>query len=289
MPSVIQANGGGDGRVNSIGIQGRVGGRNAPTVYNAAFQRLLFWDGRVASLEDQAKGPLVNQKEMGMSSLESVVRKLRGIPEYEPLFKNAFPEKPSITIDNLVKAIASYERTLITPNSSYDRFVQGDEQALSEQQIRGMALFEEFGCVECHSGANFSGASLLEDAAPMRLFPAVANTDYELYFGLSEDLGAAVNSTAKRGVWRIPSLRNVSLTAPYFHNGSVESLEQAVKVMARVQLNRKVQDPLELRHAIRWKSETKQLSIRTVPAITDQEVADIVAFLKSLEGVFSVQ
>ncbi|MEW8152951.1 MAG: cytochrome-c peroxidase, partial [Candidatus Thiodiazotropha endolucinida] len=163
--------GGGDGRTASIGIDGKQGTRNAPTVFNAAFQKVLFWDGRASSLEDQAKGPLINPIEMGMPSLDHVVKTVRNIPEYQALFNITFPTRPSITIDTIAMAIASYERTLITPDSPYDRFIRGDSSALTEKQIRGMALFESTGCILCHSGPNFSAASLFSDDTPYRIFP----------------------------------------------------------------------------------------------------------------------
>lgn len=277
--------GGSDGLPHSIGFHGQEGTRNAPTVLNAAFQGMLFWDGRARSLEDQAKGPLINPIEMGMPSFEAVQERLRDIPEYRQAFSNLFPESPSITIDNLAKAIAAYERTLITPNSPYDRFVKGDSSALSASQLRGMALFELTGCVLCHSGFNFSGASLDEGNLGYRIFPAVPDTLYELQYQLAKDLGAAKHwPNSDRGVWRIPSLRNVSRTAPYFHNGSVDSLEEAVRIMARVQLNIKLSNQLTDDQKIDWSDKNKQLSISNHQALSDNEIHDIVAFLKALDG-----
>ena len=277
--------GGADGLTVSKGIDNQLGTRNAPTVLNAAFQRVLFWDGRAASLEEQAKGPLVNPVEMGMPSLEHVVQKVQALPEYPALFAKAFNTTQAINIDNIVKAIASYERTLITPNSAYDRFVKGEVGALSEQQIRGMVLFDSTGCVQCHGGPNFSQASLFENEAPHRLFPAVPNTEFETQYALNEDLGVASHITdAKRGVWRIPSLRNVSRTAPYFHNGSVTSLKEAVQIMARVQLNKQLTNKAQADKTIHWLDNNQQFSVSANQALSDAEIDDIVAFLEALDG-----
>ncbi|MEW7973208.1 MAG: cytochrome c peroxidase [Candidatus Thiodiazotropha endolucinida] len=277
--------GGGDGRTASIGIDGKQGTRNAPTVFNAAFQKVLFWDGRASSLEDQAKGPLINPIEMGMPSLDHVVKTVRNIPEYQALFNITFPTRPSITIDTIAMAIASYERTLITPDSPYDRFIRGDSSALTEKQIRGMALFESTGCILCHSGPNFSAASLFSDDTPYRIFPSIPNTVYEKRHRLSDDLGAAPKDNGSdRGVWRIPSLRNVTRTGPYFHNGSVSSLEEAVRIMAHVQLNKAISNRDTDDRSIQWLNNNKRLRVENHQALSDTEVEEIVAFLESLEG-----
>ncbi|MCU7944532.1 MAG: c-type cytochrome [Candidatus Thiodiazotropha sp. (ex Cardiolucina cf. quadrata)] len=277
--------GGGDGLTASIGIDGKQGTRNAPTVFNAAFQKVLFWDGRASSLEDQAKGPLINPIEMGMPSLDHVVNTVRNIPEYQALFNSTFPTRPSITIDTIAMAIASYERTLITPDSPYDRFIRGDSSALTEKQIRGMALFESTGCILCHSGPNFSAASLFSDDTPYRIFPSIPNTVYEKRHRLNDDLGAAPKDNGSdRGVWRIPSLRNVTRTGPYFHNGSVSSLEEAVRIMAHVQLNKAISNRDTDDRSIQWLNSNKRLRVESHQALSDTEVEEIVAFLESLEG-----
>ncbi|MES9840377.1 MAG: cytochrome c peroxidase [Candidatus Thiodiazotropha endolucinida] len=277
--------GGGDGLTASIGIDGKQGTRNAPTVFNAAFQKVLFWDGRASSLEDQAKGPLINPIEMGMPSLDHVVNTVRNIPEYQALFSSTFPTRPSITIDTIAMAIASYERTLITPDSPYDRFIRGDSSALTDKQIRGMALFESTGCILCHSGPNFSAASLFSDDTPYRIFPSIPNTVYEKRHRLNDDLGAAPKDNGSdRGVWRIPSLRNVTRTGPYFHNGSVSSLEEAVRIMAHVQLNKAISNRDTDDRSIQWLNSNKRLRVESHQALSDTEVEEIVAFLESLEG-----
>ncbi len=281
---ISEEKGGGDGLPHSIGIHEQKGNRNAPTVLNAAFQRVLFWDGRAHSLEEQAKGPLINPIEMGMPSLEAVQARVRNISEYIQIFPQVFSEKPAITIDNIAKAIAAYERTLITPNSPYDHFVQGDANALSDSQLRGMALFESTGCILCHSGPNFSGASIYSNGAMYRMFPTMPDTEYESQYHLSEDLGINSFNKVDRGVWRIPSLRNVSRTAPYFHNGSVDSLEEAVRIMARVQLNKKLSNKTADDKVIHWSGKEQQLFELSNQALSDDEIKDIVAFLGALDG-----
>lgn len=278
--------GGGDGLPASVGINNQQGTRNAPTVLNAAFQKVLFWDGRAASLEDQAKGPLINPIEMGMPSLQHVEQTVRKIPEYNALFTRAFPDHPSITIDNIAKAIACYERTLITPDTPYDRFVRGDTGALTEKQIRGMALFESTGCTLCHSGPNFSAASLFSEDIPYRIFPSIPNSEYEKRHRLTDDLGAIPRGQGiERGVWRVPTLRNITRTGPYFHNGSVSSLEEAVRIMARVQLNKVISNSTIDDQSIQWSNGKQRLRVATHQALSDTEVEEIVAFLKALEGV----
>lgn len=257
--------GGDDSRPNSVGISDARGGRSAPSVWNAALLSVQFWDGRAASLEEQAVGPVLNPIEMAMPSEEEVLKRLGELPQYVKLFKEAFPEaeKP-LSMSNLAKAIAAYERTLITPNSAYDQYVKGDEKALTEQQVRGMESFANLGCTACHSGPNFSGPQLPVGQGFFMKFPTFAGSEYETKYNLTEDTGRA-SVTGKDGdknMWRVPTLRNVALTAPYFHNGQVPNLDEAVRVMAKTQLN-------------------KELS--------EEQVADLVAFLNSLTGEFPEQ
>lgn len=277
---------GADGRQVAFGINQKKGTRNSPSVINAAFQRKLFWDGRASTLEEQAKGPLINPLEMAMPSLQAVEDKLRKILEYSTLFNQAFPESPAITIENIVKAIASFERTLITPNSPYDKFVKGDISALTNSQIRGMALFEKNGCVICHSGPNFSGASVFDSNGAFRLFPSVKNQPVEDRYKLNIDGGVITNNlnVNRKGIWRIPSLRNVSRTSPYFHNGSVKTLTEAVRVMAKLQLNKKISNDEKDDIKIFWNTELKQFIVTNNHALSEWEIQDIVAFLHSLEG-----
>ncbi|NJA06379.1 cytochrome-c peroxidase [Methylococcaceae bacterium WWC4] len=249
--------GGEDNRPNSMGVNGQTGGRSAPTVWNAAFNAVQFWDGRAASLEEQAAGPVTNPIEMGMKSWDDVVARLKTIEGYQDAFEKAFG-KDSISKDNATKAIAAYERTLITPNSAYDKYVEGNTNAMTEQQVRGMKKAVEIGCTSCHSGPAFNGAGMFQK------FPVNSNGYFEAQYHFQKDLGRAevTKSDADKHFWKVPTLRNVALTAPYFHNGSVKTLDRAVWLMAKLQLN-------------------KELS--------DAEVADIVAFLNALSGEFPTQ
>ena len=253
--------GGDDHRPTSIGVHGIKGGRNAPTVFNAAFLTAQFWDGRAATLEAQAKGPIVNPVEMGMKDLTSAIDRIRAIPGYAPYFQAAFGAGDTVTIDNAAKAIAAYERTQITPGSPYDRYVKGDKSALTQQQQRGMTAFVETGCQACHSGPAFAGPPLPLGTPFLQKFPTSTDNAYVAKYDLLADKGR-FNSTkdpADEHMWRVPQLRNLPYTAPYLHNGSVKTLPEVVRLMAKVQLGRDV---------------------------TDAQAADIAAFLASLTGEF---
>lgn len=279
----IETGAGDDGQAVSTGIEQLRGERNAPTVWNAAFQRVLFWDGRAGSLEAQAKGPLVNPLEMGMPSLREVERRVAENPDYRARFDQAFGRAAPITIDRVAQAIAAYERTLITPDTPYDRFVRGDANALNPAQLRGMALFESVGCVRCHRGPNFSAASVFESGSPLRLFPSRVTAEVEQY-GLDQDSGLATSGEIP-GVWRVPSLRNVALTAPYFHNGAVTDLAEAVRIMASVQLGRPTGRNGEVGESrVAWSPEERTLNQWESRPLADQQVTDIVAFLHALSS-----
>ena len=257
--------GGDDHRPTSIGVHGQVGGRNAPTVWNSAFLSAQFWDGRAPSLEEQAKGPPTNPIEMGMANLDATIARIQAIPGYKPYFAAAFGQGDTVTMDNAAKAIAAYERTLITPDSAYDRYVKGDKKAMTEQQVRGMDTFAKTGCTACHSGPTFNGSANLPMGQGFFMkFPIFPGSVYETQYKLTEDLGrhTVTQQDADKHLWRVPTLRNLTYTAPYFHNGLVTSLDDAVRVMGKVQLN-------------------KDLS--------DNEIQDIVAFLKALDGPFPQQ
>lgn len=271
----VEGGSGADAGPTSVGIDAQRGTRNAPTVWNAAFQSVLFWDGRAASLEAQAKGPLVNPLEMGMPSLAQVEARVVAEPAYREAFARVFGEGLPITIDRIAQAIAAYERTLITNDSPYDRFVRGDLDALTPAQLRGMALFQRLGCVQCHFGPNFSGASLFDDRAPLRIFP-IHPTPYEQRYGLTRDSGAAP-AGSDRGSWRVPSLRNVALTGPWFHNGSVKELSEAVRIMSSVQLG------YTGRYLV-WSDGARQLTELTRARLDEGSVRDIVAFLQALSS-----
>jgi len=249
--------GGEDNRPNSVGVGGQTGGRSAPTVWNAAFNKVQFWDGRAASLEEQAAGPVTNPIEMGMKSWDDVVARLKSIEGYQVAFEKAFG-KNAISKENATKAIAAYERTLITPNSPYDKYVAGNKSALTASQIRGLEKVENLGCTGCHSGPAFNGPGVFQK------FPVFASGYFDAQYHFTKDLGLAevTKKEADRHFWKVPTLRNVALTAPYFHNGSVKTLDEAVKLMAKLQIG------LDL---------------------SDADTADIVAFLNALTGDFPAQ
>ena len=249
--------GGEDNRSVAMGVNGQTGGRSAPTVWNSAFNKVQFWDGRAASLEDQAAGPVTNPIEMGMKSWDQVVVRLKKIDGYQQAFVKAFGPD-SISKDNATKAIAAYERTLITPNSAYDKYVNGNKNALTDQQVSGMNKFADLGCANCHSGPAFNGPG------SFMKFPINKNSYFEAQYHFKRDKGLAevTGNKADEHLWKVPTLRNIALTAPYFHNGSVKTLDKAVKVMAKLQLD-------------------KELS--------KEELADILAFLDALTGEFPRQ
>jgi cytochrome c peroxidase len=252
--------GGDDSRSVSMGVHGKTGGRNAPTVWNSAFHSVQFWDGRAPLLEDQAKGPVANPVEMGMKDVDTAMERVRKITGYKVYFEKAFG-KDSMTVDNAAKAVAAFERTLITPNSAYDKYVKGDKQAMTEQQVRGMDKFALTGCTGCHSGAAFNGPQMKLGEGFFTKFPTFDDSEYVTRYKLADDKGRqeVTGNSADANMFRTPTLRNITDTAPYFHNGSVNDLAEAVRVMAKTQLNRD---------------------------LPDADVEDIVAFLGSLTGEY---
>ncbi|SFK71369.1 cytochrome-c peroxidase [Methylocapsa palsarum] len=225
--------GGADAEPTSIGHNWQRGGRNSPTVFNAAFNVAQFWDGRAKDLEEQAGGPMINPVEM--ASLESQVgEQLKGIPGYKAAFSDAFPgEADPVTKSNAQKAIAVFEATLITPDAPFDRFLNGDANALSASQKEGLALFMEKGCSDCHNGINIGGGRYAQFGAAIK--PGVE------YLPQSDKGRFAVTKDASdENVYKVPTLRNITLTAPYFHTGKVWDLRQAVQLMAASQLGEQI-------------------------------------------------
>lgn len=223
--------GGVDNEPTSPGAFGKRGGRNSPTTLNAGFHFAQFWDGRAADLAAQAKGPVLNPIEMAMASEAEVVQKLGGIPEYAKGFAAAFPgEKSPLTYDNIAKAIAAFERTLVTKDR-FDDFLKGDNTALTAQELEGFTKFVSTGCTACHNGP-LLGANSYQKMGMVNPYP---NT---------EDIGreAVTKDPLDKFKFKVPSLRNVALTAPYFHDGKAASLEDAVRQMAWLQLGRKAED-----------------------------------------------
>jgi cytochrome c peroxidase len=208
----------------SVGVYGHLGRRNAPTVYNAAGHFRLFWDGRAATLAEQAGGPISDPDEMGMSPARAV-RVLNAIPGYRTAFAEAFPnQRDAITIEHATGAIAEFERGLVTP-ARWDRYIDGDTHALTVPEKEGAKLFANLGCMVCHTGA-YVGGTMFEKLGVFVPWPN--QTDH----GRRE----VTHNPADDMVFKVPSLRNVARTAPYFHDGSAATLDTAVRMMAHHQL-----------------------------------------------------
>jgi len=218
-----------DNLPTSPGAEGQTGTRNSPTVLNAGWQFRQFWDGRAENLTEQAKGPILNPVEMAMPSEEAVVQKVAAIEEYPPLFAVAFPDaEPALTYHNLAEAIASFERTLRS-ESRFDDFLRGDTSVLSEQELKGLDTFFKLSCNKCHDGA-LLGGGLFERLEQFGSYPNQSDP------GRFEVTG----DEADRMVFKVPSLRNVTLTAPYFHDGQVSTLEESVRLMGSLVLGREI-------------------------------------------------
>ena len=257
---------GSDGLPLSFGVLGRVDiPRHAPSVFNAAFNTVQFWDGRADSLEAQAKGPILNHVEMGMPNAADLVKRLQKIPGYRDEFRKVFGDKDPITFDHVVQAIATYERTLVTPDSPYDRYVKGDKAALSSSAIEGMKTIRSFGCESCHAGPMFDNPGTPMGTGWFQKFPVQPHNPvcakYVQKYHLMDDPGRfdVTHKAVDMHVFKVPSWRNVALEAPYFQNGSVRTLQTAVRVMAACQLGL---------------------------TVTNKQVSDIVSFLDSLTGKF---
>ncbi|HEX2880125.1 MAG TPA: cytochrome c peroxidase [Polyangiaceae bacterium] len=214
-----------DGQSFSIGHDGQSGKRNAPTVYNAAGHGLQFWDGRAATVEQQAKFPVLDALEMAMPSEDRILEVLRSMPEYVSAFKAAFPDQAEpISIDNFGAAIGAFERGLVTP-SRWDKFRSGDNSALSPAELFGFQTFTQVGCPECHSGT-LVGGSILETLGRSRPWPNQEDTGRE----------QATRDKSQRMRFKTASLRNIEKTGPYFHDASSTTLDDAVRRMAKHQL-----------------------------------------------------
>ena len=214
----------------SIGIGGVRGLINVPTVFNSGFNFVQFWDGRAATLEEQIDGPVNSPIEMG-SSWPEVVGKLRGEPSYVAAFKDIYGN--GINRQNVVDAIATFERSLFTPNSRFDRFLLGETDQLDEHERNGYELFKSYGCISCHQGVNIGGNMFQTFGVFGNYFSDrgdVTEVDYGRFNITGDDLD--------RYVFKVPSLRNVELTAPYFYDGSAATLADAIDVMAKYQLGR---------------------------------------------------
>lgn len=235
-----------DGEPTSPGHEGARGTRNSPTVYNAAAHAMQFWDGRAKDVEEQAKGPVLNPIEMGMPGEDAVVDVLKSIPGYETQFAAVFPGADApITYDNMAIAIGAFERGLVTPDR-FDAYLAGDAEALTATEQRGLRTFIDTGCTTCHSGA-YLGGDAFQKLGMITPWP---NQNDQGRF-------EATKVDADKMMFKVPSLRNIAETGPYFHDGSVADLAEAVRMMAKHQLGK---------------------------TLTDAETASILAFLKALTG-----
>jgi len=243
-----------DPRQTSIGVGGGIGGRQAPTVYNTGFIPFQFWDGRAGSLEEQALGPIANPVEMA-EVLEHVVKKLAKIKGYQQQFRAVFGT--DVNLQGIAEAIAAYERTVVSTNSAFDKYVLGDAKAMDESAVRGMALFKgKARCILCHNGPNFTDNQFhnlgVPQAGPMK-----------------EDFGrfSVTRQEQDKGAFKTPTLRSITETAPYMHDGVFKTLEEVVDFLDQGGGSNPHLDPM-----------VKPLGL------TKEDKADLVAFLKALTG-----
>lgn len=237
--------GGTDNLKTSIGHKWQQGPINAPTVLNSSLNLAQFWDGRAADLKEQAGGPIANPGEMAFTHTLAV-DVLNSIPQYQVEFQQVFGSK-EVTIDNVTQAIAEFEKTLVTPNSRFDQWLLGNKNALTAQELAGYELFKNSGCVACHNGAAVGGSS----------FQKMGVIEPYQTKSSAEGLSAVTGKDADRFKFKVPTLRNVEMTYPYFHDGEAQTLTEAVDIMGRLQLGKK---------------------------FSKDENANIVAFLKTLTG-----
>lgn len=244
--------GGTDQRIHSLGINDSKGAINAPTVFNSGFHFKQFWDGRADTLEDQVDGPMQNELEMG-STWPEIVAKLQAAPAYAKAFKEIYPD--GLQRQNVKNAIAEFERSLFTPNSRFDKYLRGDDQAITEDEKEGYKKFKTYGCITCHQGVNVGG-NMFQPLGIMGDYFADRGNITE------SDLGRfnVTGNEEDKHVFKVPGLRNIALTAPYFHDGSAPTLEAAVATMAKYQLGRE---------------------------LPPQDLEQIVLFLKTLTGEYN--
>ncbi|MBR2917120.1 MAG: cytochrome-c peroxidase, partial [Campylobacter sp.] len=238
-----------DNEIFSIGADGVLDEPfNSPTTFNSVFNFVQFWDGKAKNLAEQAKNPFINPKEMALKDEAEVVKRVEANAKYKASFDKIYGE---ITMQNITDAIAEFEKTLITPNSPFDRYLNGDENAISSQAKRGWEAFKSNGCIACHQGQNVGG-TMYQKIGIFEPYPNQENLGrYEI-----------TKIESDKMVFKVPSLRNVAKTAPYYHDGSIPTLDACVQFMAYYQLGR---------------------------FLDQQTVDDIVAFLESLTGEFNEQ
>lgn len=235
----------------SPGDNGGFGDRNSSTTLNAALHSTQFWDGRAGDVEEQAGMPILNPVEMAIPSKDFLVERLSGIDLYHEAFAEAFPEaEVPLSYENIQNAIAAFERELITP-SRVDEYLRGQHDALTEQEKKGMLIFALSGCTQCHNGALLGGNSFQKFGV---------YGDYWDHTGsehIDEGRFTVTGNESEKYLFKVPSLRNIAETEPYFHDGSVDDLEESIRIMARIQLDKD---------------------------LTDEQVANMVAFLEALTG-----
>lgn len=244
-----------NGQPVAIGIRGQKGNRNAPTIFNVAYNKFQFWDGRAGSLEEQALGPIQNPIEMG-EDLNRLVQKLNAVPGYVEAFKNVFGT--GVTADGIAEAIAAFERTILSNHSPFDRFMAGDDHALTPTAQQGLRVFNEKGkCVTCHNGPNFTDNKFHALGLPKRE-------------GTPDDLGryAITRDEAEKEQFKTPTLRNVAQTAPYMHNGMFTTLEEVVAFYVKAEPTSSPRHPL----------------ITPLSLLTEQDKKNLIEFLHALTG-----
>jgi len=243
--------GGTDQAVSSTGIRGQKGPINAPTVYNAVYNHRQFWDGRAADLEEQAGGPVTNPLEMG-GDWSIILAKLKNDAALEQEFKASYDD--GLTQKNILHAIATFEQSLVTPNSRFDNYLRGDKNALTKEELHGYELFKS-SCISCHAGPNIGGLSFEKLGLKADYFSTRGRVPSEADMGRFN----VTKNIADKHKFKVPTLRNIALTHPYFHDGSAKTLEEAVELMAKHQ---------------------------TIEKFTSNQIKDIAAFLRTLTGEY---
>lgn len=237
----ILEQGGDDNLQFSFGVDGKVGNMNSPTVFNSTFNFVQFWDGRAKNLQEQAQGPITNEVEMA-HTFEEIIKILNNT-EYKEKFRKIY--KDGVTKNNITDSLAQFQKTLITPNSPFDKYLRGDKNAISKEQKQGYELFKNQGCIACHHGVNVGG-NLYAKFGLISELQSDSKGRYEV-----------TKNELDKYYFKVPTLRNIELTSPYLHDGRIEELEDVVKFMAHYQLGK---------------------------SLSEEEVKKIVLFLKSLTG-----
>ena len=255
--------GGDNNQALAIGDSGKSTRRNPPTLLNIGLQTVLYWDGRSKTLEEQTIDHLKDPHIMGNTDTKALLNRLSKESDYVKSFMNTFKSAHGVQMKNIAKALASFQRSLMTPDSPFDRYIKGDTKAISKKAQKGIQIFNDTGCLACHFGVNFAGpapgpAMGIGDGF-YELFPNNLGSKYDKSHKLVDDLGRFEFSKdpTEKYMWRVPPLRNIALTAPYFHNGSAKTLEEAITIMAKTQTNK---------------------------VLTKDEIEAVAEFLKSLTG-----